>query len=129
VADPADPSTFRAAVLDPGLAEAPPHSQLLAMYTELIALRRTVGVLTDRTAEQTVQRFGDAIVIDRVLPASPASASRLVLNFSPTPISIALGAATTVRFDSSDPTWGNDAAVLDRQNRSTVSPWSARLST
>ena len=41
VADPADPATFEAAVLDPSVAERPPHAPVLAAYTELLALRRS----------------------------------------------------------------------------------------
>ena len=65
VADPADPATFESAILDPSVATIEPHRSILAAYTELLTLRRLHGVLHDPTAEQRVQRSGDAIVVER----------------------------------------------------------------
>ena len=67
VADPADPATFEAAILDPSITTIEPHRSILAAYTELLALRRVHGVVHDPTAEQRVQRTGDAIVVERRL--------------------------------------------------------------
>ena len=67
IADPTDPATFEAAILDPSVAAVEPHRSVLAAYTELLALRRLHGVVHDPNAEQRVQRTGEAIVIDRRL--------------------------------------------------------------
>jgi maltooligosyltrehalose trehalohydrolase len=56
VADPADPTTYEAAVLDVTLTEREPHRSRLAMYTELLRLRRAHPILTDSSAQQHVSR-------------------------------------------------------------------------
>jgi maltooligosyltrehalose trehalohydrolase len=121
VADPADPATFESAVLDVTLTEHEPHRSRLAMYTELIGLRRERPILTDPDAQQHVSFVDDAVFVVRSLPGTTAS---LVFNFcgdgfehpAPDP-------ADDVVFDSNDERWGGAGWVTDR-----ISPWSARLS-
>ena len=66
IADPADPATFASAVIDPTLAERGPHARLLAMYTELLRLRRELRVLTDPSADQTVELDGSVLTVRRI---------------------------------------------------------------
>jgi maltooligosyltrehalose trehalohydrolase len=121
VADPADPDTFRRAVLDVTLTEREPHRSRLAMYTELLRLRREHPVLTDPTAQQHVSVVGDAIFVVRSTAEATAS---LVLNFRdesrdhPAPDPLA-----AIVFDTDDERW--DGAGIDP---TTIAPWSARLS-
>ena len=73
VADPADPSTFDSAVLDVTATAREPHRSRLAMYTELIRLRREVAVLTDTAARQDVSFVDGAVFVVRSLPGATAS--------------------------------------------------------
>jgi maltooligosyltrehalose trehalohydrolase len=102
VADPADPATFAAAVLDVTLTEREPHRSRLAMYTELIRLRRAHPILTDPDAQQHVSFVDDAVVVVRSTPAATAS---LVFNFSSKRVDHPAPADTVV-FDSDDVRWG-----------------------
>jgi len=121
VADPADPATFDAAVLDPTLAEREPHRSRLAMYTELLRVRRDAPVLTDPGAQQHVSIVGDTIFVVRSTPTATAS---LIFNFSPQPVEHpAPTASDEIVFDTDDLQWGGTGHSLD-----TIGPWSARLS-
>jgi maltooligosyltrehalose trehalohydrolase len=135
VADPADPATYAAAVLDPSLAEHPPHAGLLAWYTELIRIRRSTPALTSPSAEQTVRvhdggEGARTIVIERSLDGVTAT---LVLHFGDGPVATSdlIAAVDTslhdddLVVDSADVRWGTaaSASVGDRS----IAPWSARL--
>ena len=121
VADPADPATFDGAVLDIGLAEREPHRSRLAMYRELIRVRRSHPILTDPTAQQHVSCVDDVVFVVRSMPGTTAS---LALNFSPDGVDHpAPDPADAVVFDSDDPKWGGPGWSPDR-----VAPWSAHLS-
>jgi maltooligosyltrehalose trehalohydrolase len=112
VADPGDPATFAGAVLDPTLAATEPHRRVLGAYTELLALRRRIGVLRG-DAEQVVTRHGDTVVVDR---QRGGARSLLVLGFGAEPNALRVDAAgLTIVFDSDDRTWGGDGttSVLD----------------
>jgi maltooligosyltrehalose trehalohydrolase len=112
VLDPADPATFAAAVLHPELADTEPHRTILAAYTELLGLRRRVGVLRG-PADQRVTQHGDAIVVDRrrgderALVVLSLGAAATVLDVD--------AAGLTIAYDSAAPAWGGDApaSVLD----------------
>ncbi len=117
VADPADPATFDAAVLDPSLGEAGSHAALLAMYTDLLRLRRDLSALTDPDAEQRVLLDGSLLTLIRT---SRASVSVARFNFSDAPVDEAgsdlsdIGIeldADSVRFDSSASEWGAEATT------------------
>ena len=62
-------------MLDPSLAAQPEHADVLAAYTELIALRRHHPVVHAPDAEQSVSRVGDAVVVTGIerttAPCSP----------------------------------------------------------
>ena len=121
VADPADPATFEAAVLDVRLTEREPHRSRLAMYTELIRLRREHPVLTDADAQQHVSFVDDTMFVVRSLPGTTAS---MVFNFSPDPVEHpAPDPADAVVFDSDDERWHGPGWSPDR-----LAPWSAHLS-
>ena len=80
VADPADPATYAAAVLDPSIADGDgPHAEMLDLYRTLLRTRRERRVLTDPTATQEVERSGRVIVVRRRLDGVAAT---LTLNFS-----------------------------------------------
>ncbi len=118
VLDPADPTTFEAAVLDPTLADGEPHRSRLAMYTELIRLRRCSPVLTDPLAEQHVCLVDDALIVDR--SRSGTTTAHLVLNFSAREMSAPYPG--TILFDSDDERWAGPGWSHD-----VVNAWSARL--
>jgi maltooligosyltrehalose trehalohydrolase len=106
VADPADPATFDAAVLDPSLADHAPHAGLLAMYTELLRLRREHRVLTDPSANQSVESDATSITVQR---ESDGVIARLVMTFGGAPTDH--DGVTT--FDTDDPRWSGDPLTAD----------------
>ena len=114
----ADPATFDAAVLDPGQAATDPHSGLLAMYTELLRLRREIGVLTAGDARHEVRRTGNVIVVER---SDGSTSATLQLNLGPDAAPAVEGDAA---FDSADPRWQGRAAEVPAGH---LAPWSARL--
>jgi maltooligosyltrehalose trehalohydrolase len=120
VADPADPATFERAVLDVTLTEHEPHRSRLAMYTELLRLRRERAVLTDPEAQQHVSIVGETMFVVRSLPGATAS---LVFNFSNDPVEHpAPDPAEAIVFGTEDERWGGAGVET-----STIAPWSARL--
>ena len=120
VADPADPATFEAAVLDPTLAEHEPHRSRLAMYTELLRVRRDYPVLTDPAAQQHVSIVGDTVFVVRSTPTATAS---LIFNFSDEQVEHpAPDPGDTIVFDSDDQRWGGRG-----YEASPIGAWSARL--
>ncbi len=126
VADPADPATFERAVLNVTLTEHEPHRSRLALYTELLRIRREHPVLTDPAAQQHVSIVGDTMFVVRSLPGATAS---LVFNFSSDPVAHpAPDPAGAIVFDSEDARWRGAGADLGA-DPATITPWSARLST
>ncbi len=121
VADPADTSTYEGAVLDVTLTEREPHRSRLAMYTELLRLRRVHPILTDPGAQQHVSLLDDALFVVRSLPGRTAS---LVFNFSADGVDHPAPDPTDdIVFDSDDVRWGGSGRSVDH-----IAPWSARLS-
>ncbi len=126
VADPADPATFERAILDVTLTEREPHRSRLAMYTELLRIRREHPVLTDPAAQQHVSIVGDTMFVVRSLPDVTAS---LVFNFSGDSLEHpAADPADAIVFDSDDPRWRGDHPDAGPADTATIAPWSARLS-
>jgi maltooligosyltrehalose trehalohydrolase len=125
IADPADPATFAAAVLDPSLAESGGRAALLAMYTELLRLRRDEPVLTDPGAEQQVLLDGSLLTVVRT---SVTSVSVVRFNFSAASVDVdgtdvgVLLDADAVRFDSSATAWG-----AEETSSAGIPAFSARL--
>jgi maltooligosyltrehalose trehalohydrolase len=121
VADPADPETFRRAVLDPSLAEREPHRSRLAMTAELVRVRREHPVLTDPRAQQRVSFAGETLVVVRSAGGATAS---LVFNFSAEAVDRPVSDhGATVVFDSADERWGGAGWTPER-----IGAHSARLS-
>jgi hypothetical protein len=121
VTDPADPATFDAAVLDLTLTEREPHRSRLAMYTELLRVRRGFSVLTDQTAQQHVSIVGDTVYVVRSTPTTTAS---LIFNFSSARVEHpAPDDADTIVFDTDDERWRGNGFEAG-----TIGAWSGRLS-
>lgn len=59
VADPQDPATFAGSRLDRSEAGRAPHSEVLRVYRELLALRRGLPELTDPDLSRVVVEHGD----------------------------------------------------------------------
>jgi maltooligosyltrehalose trehalohydrolase len=126
VSDPADPATFERAILDVTLTEREPHRSRLAMYTELLRIRREHPVLTDPTVQQRVSIVGDTMFVVRSTPDLTAS---LVFNFSGSSLEHpAPDPAGDTVFDSDDPRWCGDVPDASPAAPATIAPWSARLS-
>jgi maltooligosyltrehalose trehalohydrolase len=120
VADPADPDTFRRAVLDVTLTEREPHRSRLALYTELLRLRRELSVLTDPAAQQHVSVVGDTILVMRSTSQTTAT---LAFHFGPSAVEHpAPDPVDAIAFDSDDERWGGPG-----RSRDGLGPWSARL--
>jgi maltooligosyltrehalose trehalohydrolase len=127
VPDPADPATFRRAVLDPAIAEVEPHRSLLAMYTELLRLRRESPVVSARDAVQQVRHHDSLVIIERRLPGSDTS-SAVVVNLGDHEATLALGRRCSVGFDSNDRAWGGDGqGVSIGSDGITVAAWTVAL--
>ena len=99
--------TYVGAVLDPTQAAASPHREVLAAYTELIALRRRHPVLhlphTTRAVEHHVERVDDAMIVTR---SDGAARSVLAVNFGPEAVTVPVAEGSAVVFDSRDQRWG-----------------------
>ena len=129
IADPADPATFSAAMLDPSLADSGSHAGLLAMYTELIRLRRDEPIITDPDAEQRVVLDAKLLTVIRT-STSWTSVARFNFSDESTAVSGADAASgldvmvddDALRFDSASDRWG--AAPTTGQG---LPPFSARL--
>lgn len=134
VADPADPATFTAAVLDPELVREAPHRGLLDMHTELLRLRRSHPVLTSSAATQEVDLVDGVITVTRHL-GSTTSTTTFNFTGAPAPVS-RLGAADhgMIVFDTADPRWVGTADELPSdtggepgRGADVIGPFGARL--
>lgn len=123
IADPSDPATFESAVIDPSVASTGPHAQLLAMYRELLRLRRELGILTDSAATQQVALDGDILTVRRVGAAPGSVVSTVEFHFGSEPIGAPTRPPGTIVFDSNAPEWGGRPRVEDDE----LGPFSARL--
>ena len=122
VADPADPATFASAVIDPSISETGPHARVLAMYTELLRLRREVTVLTDGAADQTVELDGPMLTVRRHGGGpTVAISTTATYHFGSEPIDAGTPPPGMLVFDSSE--WG----VEEPGSSGTVPPFSAQL--
>ena len=122
VADPADPRTYASAVLDPSLAEAEPHRSVLAMYRELLRIRRTHPVLTSAGADQRARGEGEVLVVDRTADGVRAV---VTCNFGDAPVAPPTTLDGDVVFESDDRRWGGSVDVPSPE--SDLEPHSARL--
>ncbi|MEZ5239337.1 MAG: malto-oligosyltrehalose trehalohydrolase [Microthrixaceae bacterium] len=106
--DPGSFDTFSSAVLDPGLASEEPHRSLLALTTELLALRRSSPVVRDPGAETSVEREGETVVLRRRAHGNSMS---LVLRFADDPGRVDLLGDTPVLL-TSESRWGGPSPDL-----------------
>jgi maltooligosyltrehalose trehalohydrolase len=121
VADPADPATFAGAVLDATLTEREPHRSRLAMYTELLRVRREHPVVTDPNAQQHASIVGNMFSVIRSIGTTSAS---LVFNFSADVVDHPAPDPTdSIVFDTDDERWGGPG-----YDPAATGAWSARLS-
>lgn len=116
IADPADPATYRAAVIDPSLAESEPHRSHLAMYRELLRLRRELAIVTASDADQDVTLQGTTMTVTRT---NGDDRMVLQLNFGDVDREPSGSGDSTV-FDSNSPRWGGAGGHH-------LARWSARL--
>jgi maltooligosyltrehalose trehalohydrolase len=109
VPDPQDPSTFARSKLRWSLRHEPPHAALLAFYTELIRLRRTLPALSSPARDAArIEALEDArvVVMRRGAHAAPAS---VVFNLSESAATVRVPLAAgrwAVALDSADRQWG-----------------------
>ncbi|MGI9029380.1 MAG: malto-oligosyltrehalose trehalohydrolase [Ilumatobacteraceae bacterium] len=111
-ADPGDPATFDAAVLDPSVVDREPHRSVLAAFTELLALRRRHDVLHDPAADHHVELHGDVIVVDRAVDGRRVV---LVLHLGRGSLDVPVRSTPdlTVAFDVGDPRWGTTGSPVE----------------
>jgi maltooligosyltrehalose trehalohydrolase len=125
VPDPADPATFATAILQPALAEREPHRSVLAMYTELLRLRRTVPSVAGDAVQQ-VACHGSIVTVDR---RSGTDRSVLAVNLAGEPAAAGLDAEELrVVFDTEDPAFGGAGERCHlAAGTLAMPPWSAAL--
>ena len=113
--DPQDPAAYRSAILDWSELAAPAHTEMLALYTRLIALRTTEPDLADPDLSKVrVDYDEDArwLVIHR-------GALRVVVNLAPGEQSVPV-AATQLVLTTGPATVGEDAVLLGAQSAAIV---------
>jgi maltooligosyltrehalose trehalohydrolase len=116
-------TTFESAVLDPSIVTRDDHhARLLAMYTELIRVRREISAVGAPEAVQHVALVDDAIVIRRTLAGATTT---VVVNESANACQLAVEGVLT--FGSDDDRWGGDAETRVGDGLATVAPWTVAL--
>lgn len=125
VPEPGARATFESAILDPSVV-ARDHraAQLLAMYTELLRLRRDVAALASPAATQQVELIEGSVVITRSLDGP---VSRVVINESDAAVELPLAGALSFASDAAR--WGGDGETVMIGNRLSVAPWTVALVT
>ena len=118
VPEPGARSTFESAVLDPSAGDP----RLVAMYTELVRLRREVAAISSPRASQRVEQVGGIVVIRRRLDGV---ATTVAINESDDPADLATDG--TIEFASDAEIWGGDGATTFEIGRIRVAPWTVAL--
>lgn len=108
---------LRRGALDRSVATREPHRPRLAMYAELLRLRREHEVLTSHHTPQEVSLDGDVMTVTRW---GAHTTAKLCFNFSADPVG--REAEGAVVFDSDDHAWGGPG-----RRRDVIGPWSARF--
>nr|PZN67971.1 MAG: malto-oligosyltrehalose trehalohydrolase [Sphaerobacter thermophilus] len=111
--DPQDPTLFVSSRLRRDLADREPHRQLVALYRELLTLRRefpSLAHLSRGTLEVTVARPARVLLVHRW---HGPDATILALNFDDQPATVLLpvpGGNWHKRLDTASPTWGGSGS-------------------
>jgi maltooligosyltrehalose trehalohydrolase len=123
VPDPGAVETFRAATLDPGVVDRDERSsRLLAMYTELLRLRRDEAAVADPTATQRVELIDGTVRIERRLGES---CSVVAIRLDERPGTVP--AEGRLAFASDAAVWGGAGATELAAGELTVAGWAAAL--
>jgi maltooligosyltrehalose trehalohydrolase len=111
--DPQAESTFLSAKLDRRLREKEPHRSLLALYRELLRLRREQPALANpdlTDADVAVDAAAEAIVVRR---RDPHGEAMLVLGFGTESREVALEGRWRRALDTADVRWGGPGSRID----------------
>lgn len=128
VPDPGHAATFSAAVLDPTVTDREPHRSMLAMYTELLRLRRDHPVVCDPATRRTVRVHDHTVVVHAT--AADGSRGLLAIHLGHEPVSVPAPEGAAVVFDGADPVWRGEAGTgrgSDTSGTVTVAPRTALL--
>lgn len=126
IPDPADPVTFRAAILDPRLADQPHHAGLLRLHRDLIAIRSSIFPPATSNRAPTVARDGDVVRLDY---DNDNTTTVVLLNFGEDTTHITGEEPWDVLIDTSWPEYRGEQTNDNPLERSTdeleLRPWSA----
>ena len=122
--DPQSEATFRAAKLDWDEPARGEHATMLALYRELIGLRRRhdLGALNDR--ETRVVRCDEPEGVVLVKRSASDREIVLALNLSNSPASARIVGPWLAAIDTASAAWGGPGA---RDDATDLAPWSAKL--
>lgn len=125
VPEPGDLATFEAAIIDPTVVERDERAaRLLAMYTELLRVRREVAAIASALATQRVELIEECVVITRTL-GEPTS--HVVINESDAAVELPL--TGTLTFASDDTRWGGDGTTRVLPDQLTIAAWTVAVVT
>ena len=102
VPDPQDPATFARSKLDWSELAKPGHAEILDLYKQLIALRRSRPELSDPRLDHVEVRHGDRYVVIRRGPGSGRHCA-VVANLAPVPQTVSLRAAASTVLLATEP--------------------------
>lgn len=123
VPEPGARSTFESAILDPTVVDRDDRAaRLLALYTELLRLRREVAAVASPAAEQEVTTIAGVVLVQRSLPDST---STLAINESDLAARYPLGGELV--FASDDRRWGGDGSAGVGGGELSLPPWTVAL--
>lgn len=107
--DPQDVATFQASKLDFNLANKAPHSQLLALYRELLRVRREAPALRELNNKNLATRIFESERILLMRRWNAADEATIVFHFGETEAQVSLpagGGRFEKWLDSADRKWG-----------------------
>jgi maltooligosyltrehalose trehalohydrolase len=110
IPDPDAPSTFVASRLNPSLAQAPRHRELLRYYREWLALRRShpaLGASGKSLTQASIDPDGHVLTVARSAPDGRRAVLRANLTGEPRPIAVPPPRHRLL--DSADPRFGGSA--------------------
>lgn len=131
--DPPDPQaggTFESAVLNWSLRETGEHAARLALYCELLAIRRELQELRPRSFHEIDTAVDPATRMLRVTCTTPRGATALYLHFGDTPATATVpsGGTWRIRLDTgAGHAHGRSDEVVPADASLELAPWSAVL--